>query len=65
MIIDTIFGKAKILMPGPGNTVYVRCLHWTSDQIKKMGGEKDAWILIGESQILTKNLFKPLDKISG
>lgn len=58
MIIDTIFGKAEILMPGPGNTVYVKCLCWTPDQIEKMGGEKDAWILIGESQILTKNLFQ-------
>ena len=58
MIIDTIFGKAKILMPGLGNTVYVRMLNWSPEQIKSMGGEKEAWILIGEKQILTKGLFK-------
>ena len=54
MIIDTIWGKAEVLYVGPGNTVYVKMLCWTSEQIKKMGGEKEAWILIGEHQILTK-----------
>ena len=58
MVIDTIFGKAKVLMPGPGNTIYVRCLNWTPEQVEKMGGEKNAWILIDGSQVLTKNLFQ-------
>lgn len=58
MIINTIFGKAKILFPGPGNTVYVRMLNWSPEQIKRMGGEKEAWLLIDETQILTKGLFK-------
>jgi len=62
MIINTIFGKAKILDFGPGNTVFVKLLNWTPEQIKRMGGKKEAWILIGEHQILTKNFLKFLDK---
>ena len=58
MIIDTIFGKAKILFLGPGNTVFVKMLNWSKERIRKMGGEKEAWILIDETQILTKGLFK-------
>lgn len=58
MIIDTILGKAEVLFPGPGNTVYVKMLNWASDQIRRMGGDKEAYILIGEDQILTKGLFK-------
>lgn len=60
MIINTILGKAKILCPGPGNTVYVKMLNWSPEQIKRMGGEKEAWLLIDETQVLTKGLFKRL-----
>lgn len=60
MIIDTIFGKAKILFAGPSNTIFVRPLDWTPQQIEKMGGEKEAWLLISEEQILN-NFEKTLD----
>lgn len=58
MLIDTIFGKAQVLYAGPGNTIFVKMLSWTPAQIEAMGGEKEAWILISEKQILTPNLFK-------
>lgn len=60
MIINTIFGKAKILFAGPANTIYVRPLSWTPQQIERMGGEKEAWLLISEEQILD-NFEKTLD----
>ena len=60
MIVNTIFGKAKILFAGPANTIYVRPLDWTPQQIERMGGEKEAWLLVSEEQILD-NFGKTLD----
>ena len=60
MIVNTIFGKVKILFAGPSNTIFVRPLDWTPQQIERMGGEKEAWLLISEEQILG-NFEKTLD----
>lgn len=54
MIINTVFGKAEILYAGPGNTYFVKMLCWTPEQIARMGGEKEAWVLISEEQIIKK-----------
>lgn len=56
MVVNTILGEAEILDVGPGRTLYVRMLNWTPEQIEKMGGEKEAWILIGEHQCISDTI---------
>jgi len=56
MVVNTIWGEAEILGSGPGRTLYVRMLNWTPEQVEKMGGEKEAWILIGEHQCILNRI---------
>ena len=52
MIIETCFGKAYLLEYWPNAKLYrVRLLNWTKEDIERMGGDKEAWIVFGEDQV--------------
>ncbi len=56
-IVNTVLGeKARIITPLIScNEAYayaVRMLNWTDEQVEAMGGEKEAWIIIGIDQII-------------
>lgn len=52
MIIETCFGKAYLLEYLPNMKLYrVRLLNWTEEDIERMGGDKEAWLVMGEDQV--------------
>lgn len=60
-ILHTIFGDAIFIDEPIYDCYQVRMCEWDNDQIERMGGIDEAWVLIGSDQLLTDRNYNDIN----